>query len=37
VTIAEQTSAGSQQTAISSSEVARLAEELQQPVQEFKL
>ncbi len=37
VTIAEQTTAGSQQTAMSSSEVARLSEELQQSVQEFKL
>ena len=37
VTIAEQTTAGSQQTATSSSEVARLAEELQQSVQKFKL
>ncbi|TWX73170.1 methyl-accepting chemotaxis protein [Colwellia sp. C1TZA3] len=37
VTIAEQTTAGSKQTAEASSEVARLAEELQQSVQEFKL
>ena len=37
VAIAEQTTAGSQQTASSSGEVARLAEELQQSVQEFKL
>ena len=37
VAIAEQTTAGSQQTATSSGEVARLAEELQQSVQEFKL
>jgi methyl-accepting chemotaxis protein len=37
VTIAEQTTAGSPQTATSSSEVARLAEELQQSVQEFKI
>jgi len=37
VAIAEQTTAGSQQTAASTGEVARLAEELQQSVQEFKL
>lgn len=37
VAIAEQTTEGSKQTAISSSEVAQLAEELQQSVQEFKL
>jgi len=37
VAIAAQTTEGSQQTAISSSEVARLAEELQSSVQEFKL
>jgi len=37
VAIAEQTTAGSKQTAESSGEVARLAEELQQSVQEFKL
>ncbi|MGB1262797.1 MAG: methyl-accepting chemotaxis protein [Cognaticolwellia sp.] len=37
VAIAVQTTNGSQQTAESSSEVARLAEELQQSVQEFKL
>lgn len=37
VTIAEQTTAGSQQTAASSNEVAKLSEELQQSVQEFKL
>jgi methyl-accepting chemotaxis protein len=37
VSIAEQTSIGSQQTAESSSEVARLADELQQSVQKFKL
>jgi len=37
VAIAEQTSAGAQQTASSSGEVAKLAEELQQSVQEFKV
>ena len=37
VTIAEQTTSGSQQTAASSGEVAHLAEELQQSVQEFKV
>jgi len=37
VAIAEQTTASSQQTAASTGEVARLAEELQQSVQEFKL
>jgi len=37
VAIAEQTTSGSQQTAASSNEVAKLAEELQQSVQEFKL
>lgn len=37
VAIAEATASGSQQTANSSGEVARLAEELQQSVQEFKL
>jgi methyl-accepting chemotaxis protein len=37
VSLAEKTTLGSQQTATSSSEVARLAEELQQSVQEFKL
>lgn len=37
VAIAEQTTTGSKQTAASSSEVARLSEELQQSVQEFKL
>jgi methyl-accepting chemotaxis protein len=37
VAIAAQTTEGSQQTAASSSEVARLAEELQSSVQEFKL
>lgn len=37
VAIAEQTTAGSQQTAASSGEVAKLAEELQQSVQEFKV
>lgn len=37
VAIALQTTAGSKQTAESSSEVARLSEELQQSVQEFKL
>ena len=35
VAIAEQTTAGAQQTAASSGEVAKLAEELQQSVQEF--
>ncbi len=37
VAIAEQTTAGAQQTATSSGEVAKLAEELQQSVQEFKV
>ncbi|WP_076417117.1 methyl-accepting chemotaxis protein [Colwellia sp. UCD-KL20] len=37
VAIAEQTTAGSKQTADSTNEVAKLAEELQQSVQEFKL
>jgi len=37
VAIAEQTTAGAQQTAASSGEVAKLAEELQQSVQEFKV
>jgi methyl-accepting chemotaxis protein len=37
VAIAEQTTAGAKQTADSSGEVARLAEELQQSVQEFKV
>ncbi|TWX64364.1 methyl-accepting chemotaxis protein [Colwellia demingiae] len=37
VAIAEQTNTGSQQTTIASMEVAKLSEELQQSVQEFKL
>ena len=37
VAIAEQTTSGSKQMATSSSEVAKLSEELQQSVQEFKL
>jgi methyl-accepting chemotaxis protein len=37
LTIAEQTNAGSQQTASASNEVAKLSEELQQSVLEFKL